>query len=194
MSIDTDLTEFTLKEKIKKWSQEETNCLLEILEKYGLPTRNTLRKITLMIYDYLKQHGFNRTEYQIQIRIKKLRASYHKIQRRVLSETDFPYYQKMKALFTDFNQSQRAKHELQDVSSFDGNSNTIEVSEAETDHTYETNKISDTKRQIWSHDETDIFLKFFEQKGIVTGNYLLLLYHSAERMFYIHTYVDSKFV
>lgn len=157
-------------DKIKRWSDEETNCILDVLEKYGLPTRNTVQKITRFASISLKKHGFNRTHEQIQLRLKKLRLCYYKVARNLLSKEDFPFYDRMKELFEDYNQS-LTKDQLELFLSFNGDT-TKKEAEEEAEEVCENWRIgyAGTARQIWSEKETNVLLQFIETKEISEGN------------------------
>lgn len=145
-----------LKDKIKRWTEEETNCIIEVLEKYGLPTRRSLQKITRLASESLKKYGCNRSHEQIQLRLKKLRSSYYKVSRNLLKEQDFPFYDRMKELFEDYKQS-LTKEQLKIFLSFNGDKNNSEDP-------------SITAKQFWSEKETDVLLDFIDSKGITEGN------------------------
>lgn len=168
---DNNYNGFTWKDKsMKKWARNETNCLFEILEKYGLPTRRTLHKIINLAYNHLTQYGFDRTREQIHFRIKNLKACYYRVQRRKLNKSCFPYYDRVKALLEDYKQIVSTERSQDLIPSDEPEHNSIEGEDDDDDDKIDGNEISiNQRRQIWSDQETHTLMKFIEDRNIVTG-------------------------
>lgn len=159
----------------KKWSDSETCCLLEALDKYGLPTHRTLRKISSIAYKHMKENGYKRSLQQVQFRIKNLKSCYYKVERKVMRKAQFAFYGRMKDLFDDYKQT-LSEEQLQKWLVLHGKDRNVhKSSESDGDETEEHCNVNGTpslvRRQFWSDEETQTLLQFIKKKGIGTGDY-----------------------
>ncbi|KAF2884251.1 hypothetical protein ILUMI_21943 [Ignelater luminosus] len=178
------------------WTHKETECVVQVLEKYGMPSRTNLRKFCYVIVDYLKQHGFTRSEEQAQVKIKHLRALYNQVIRKTLKEEEFPFFKRIEALMQS-HQTQKVKENdetqnyiaLDEQSKSDGEDNVnAEFSEQITE---EEDPGYKKGRQIWTNKEIKVLLKFIEENGIVTGKQLRKVCNKAVDYLASYSYYRS---
>ncbi|KAB0804052.1 hypothetical protein PPYR_01022 [Photinus pyralis] len=147
------------------WSHQETDCIIEVLEKYGMPNRTNLRKFCSVAVEYLKEHGFLRSEEQTQVKIKRLKALYNQVIRKTLKAEEFPFFDRIKSVM--YTQEGGTKTETEDCFVTDEQTKCDDNANTEYD-ILSTRKV----RQIWTNKETRTLLKFIEDNNIVTGKQL----------------------
>ncbi|KAK4884457.1 hypothetical protein RN001_000728 [Aquatica leii] len=155
------------------WTYKETECVVEVLEKYGMPNRSNLRKFCCVVVEHLKQNGFLRSDEQAQIKMKHLRGLYNQVIRKTLKEDDFPFFSRIKEVMQT-NVSSNKLSENEDTRNFiavEELSKSTKLDDSNVDIHEEDNNTK-RGRQIWTNKEVQVLLRFIEENNIVTGKQL----------------------
>ncbi|KAK5648554.1 hypothetical protein RI129_003446 [Pyrocoelia pectoralis] len=164
------------------WSHKETECVINVLEKYGMPNRTNLRKFCLLTVDHLKESGFSRNEEQAHIKIKHLKALYNQVIRKTLKEEEFPFFSRFKSIIHAqgrvmklmesedgcITEEEHPKYDMEVGLSSEFNEDDISTKKA---------------RQIWTNKEIRVLLKFIEENNIITGKQLRRMISKAIKHF-----------
>lgn len=152
-------------------SHKETECVINVLEKYGMPNRTNLRKFCLLTVDHLKENGFSRTEEQAHIKIKHLRALYNQVIRKTLKEEEFPFYSRFKSIIHAQGRLTKLMESEDDCVTEEEHPK-YDVEESLSAELNEDDISTKKARQIWTNKEIRVLLKFIEENNIITGKQL----------------------
>ncbi|KAF5275228.1 hypothetical protein FQR65_LT04262 [Abscondita terminalis] len=173
------------------WNYKETECVVEILEKYGMPNRNNLRKFCLIVVDHLKQNGFLRSEEQAQIKMKHLRGLYNRVIRKSLKEEEFPFFSRIREVMQTIVSNNKLNDPEDTFIHIDELSKSCDLEDYTNADAQEDDPNAKRGRQIWTNKEVQVLLRFIEDNNIVTGKQLRKMCNKAVEYLANYGYVRS---